>query len=153
MGGLSSLRKGKQNEREVKNLLQAAVDSVAVDYPELTAPSLQRNTLQSAIGGYDIVGIDWLALEVKAHATLNVNSWWKQTVQQAGPGQLPVLAYKITRRGWWVVTEMQLPVADKTFKCRAEITMESFLVYFKARVRADFEAQRAAKDQTVVSGA
>lgn len=61
---------------------------------------LERNLMQSRQGGYDLVGIDWLALEVKRHETLSVSQWWKQTLRQAGPEQVPFLMYRQNRTPW-----------------------------------------------------
>src|SRR5438045_4158293 len=78
MGGLMSRNKGKRAERQVIDLLQPIVDHC---YKEagLKPLLLQRNTVQSDQGGFDIIGLEWLALEVKHQEILNVDAWWQQT--------------------------------------------------------------------------
>ena len=78
--GSMARSKGQRGEREIVALLQAVVNEVytaynrkvistteseLVQYRTLEVPLLQRNTIQSDRGGYDIVGLDWLAPEVK----------------------------------------------------------------------------------------
>lgn len=63
-------------------------------------PDLKRNLMQSREGGYDLVGIDWLALEVKRQEGLNISGWWRQAVRQAGEGQTPFLMYKQNFKPW-----------------------------------------------------
>lgn len=65
--------------------------------PPLT---VERNLQQSRAGGYDLIGVDWLALEVKRHENLQVSQWWKQTLRQTGEGQVPMLMYRQNRTPW-----------------------------------------------------
>lgn len=100
MPGLHSRNKGKRGEREVVRLLQPVVDSVYTSLG-LKAPILQRNTLQSDRGGFDIVGLEWLALEVKHHNKPQVAAWWTQTCAQAADGQVPLLLWRLTGARSW----------------------------------------------------
>lgn len=93
-----SREKGKRGEREVVHILQAVVNEV---YGE-KAPRIQRNTLQSDKGGYDLVGLEDFAIEVKRHEKLNVKAWWKQTLRQA-KGKFPVLFYRQNSVPWSVM--------------------------------------------------
>ena len=65
---------------------------------------VKRNTTQSDRGGYDLVGIPKLAIEVKHHATASLEPWWKQCTRQANAGELPVLIWKVDRKPWRVRT-------------------------------------------------
>lgn len=135
MSGKMALNKGKRGEREIINMLQPIVDTVYSNFPDVTeVPLLQRNTLQSDRGGFDIVGLDWMAAEVKFQETLNLNTWWKQTEAQVKEGQIPVLFYRQSRKAWRVQTTMFMPLGDKRFYSRADISIESFLIYFKFRI-------------------
>lgn len=135
MGGRMSLNKGKRGEREVVKLLQPIVDKSYSLYPHFgEPPRMQRNTLQSDRGGYDIVGLEWMALEVKYQETLNVNQWWKQTIRQSGADQEPVLIYRQSYKPWTVVIRMHKAIGDKTFYCRSVIKVEDFLLYFEHRL-------------------
>lgn len=146
MSGSFGQDKGKRAEREVVRLLQPVVTKVCQElgYLEAEIPMLERNLMQSHKGGHDIVGLEWLALEVKHHETLNVSAWWKQTVEQANRVSNqsrniiePVLFYKQNRVKWRVRMIGFLPVGDLKIKSVVEISLEAFLVYFEYRVRQE----------------
>lgn len=91
--------KGQRGERESIGLIESWSRPVtqALGHPDLV---LTRNLVQSRSGGYDILGLDWLALEVKRHETLSIPQWWRQTIKQAGPDQVPLLMYRQNRSKW-----------------------------------------------------
>ena len=62
----------------------------------------KRNLMQTAEGGFDIVGVGNLAIEVKNHKKLNINTWWKQTMAQATDDFIPVLIYHIPNTSKWL---------------------------------------------------
>lgn len=144
MGGKSSLDKGKRGEREVIALLQPIVDKVYAEFEgmrdartgyEVKGPRLQRNTLQSDSGGFDIVGLEWLALEVKFQETLNVEVWWRQTCGQASEGQVPVLFYRKSRVEWKVMTLSRVVAGSKNIRLRTESRGADWLVWFEWALR------------------
>ncbi len=138
MGGLSSLQKGKRAEREIVKLLQPVLDKVT-DELEMEEILIQRNTLQSHKGGYDLVGVDWMAPEVKMHENFNLKSWWRQTVEQCKAGQEAILFYRKSRVKWRVRMRMYATLEDQRFFCVADISMGDFLVYFEHRCRLALE--------------
>lgn len=142
MGGKMSRNKGARGERQVIQLLQPIVDNVWKQFPDLgDAPKLQRNSLQSDSGGFDIVGLTWLGLEVKFQENLSLGPWWKQTVDQCGENQLPVLFYKKSRTQWKVMMRLYSDIGDGSkFFSKAIIDLESFLIFFEHRLQ--FELQR-----------
>ena len=137
MAGLTSRNKGKRGEREVVKLLQPMINEV-YGYYELEPPKLERNQMQSNNGGYDIVGLDWLALEVKFQEQLNIKAFWKQTVAQAVKGQEPVLIYRKSRMKWRVMMYAYLRV-DKKKRLRkaVDIPVEDFLEYLQHRIASE----------------
>ncbi len=130
--------KGKSGEREVVNLLKPVVNKV---YEErgLEPPVLFRDTNQSAKGGYDIGGIDWLALEVKRQEVLCINKWWEQTVRQAGPGQIPVLFYRQSRKPWRVVTQGYLEARRGAVGLRVELSSGEWLGWLESALNSRLE--------------
>jgi Holliday junction resolvase len=57
----------------------------------------------------DLTPLGPFLLEVKYHARINVRDWWRQAVAASKVhGLIPVVAYKVARRGWRFV----LPHAD-----------------------------------------
>jgi hypothetical protein len=131
--GRFASQKGKRGEREVVKLLQPVVDKV-FSARGLEPPTLFRNKNQSFQGGYDIDGIDWLALEVKRQETLNINAWWKQSVRQASKEQVPVLIYKQNHKPWKVQMFGYLQCEQLRVKTKVEISCDAFLVYFETKM-------------------
>ena len=91
--------KGQRAEREALGLLQEWMEPV-YRAANLPAPMFARNLEQSRGGGYDILGLEWLALEVKHREALHIPKWWEQTLRQAKDGQLPFLMWKRNGLGW-----------------------------------------------------
>ena len=131
--GINIRTKGASAEREVIKILQPIVDDVRTVLG-LETVKLQRNALQSDSGGYDIVGIDWLALEVKRCETLSINAWWAQTVRQTGKGQTGVLIYRQSRQKWKVMLNGVLPSANQGLAVRVTVDISDFLAYFRMRL-------------------
>lgn len=86
MGSLS-IQKGKRAERQVAGLLNVVVERVCSKLG-VDIQRLKRNLSQTQQGGFDLEGLDWIAIEIKHHAKPQMNSWWQQTLQQAGPKPL-----------------------------------------------------------------
>ena len=118
--------KGADAEREVIKLLEPVVR-------ECGQGLLFRNLLQVREGGHDIVGIDWLAIEVKRQEALLIEDWWKQTCRQATNGKIPCLIYRQNRKPWSVV--MQGGILGWQGKLhtqlRVTITFADFLQWFR----------------------
>lgn len=146
---INAQQKGKRAERELCKILQETIDSVGRLFPDVELPRVERNLMQSAVGGYDLNSLDWLALEVKHCEQLSINTWWSQAVRQAGKDQLPVLAYKVSRKGWHVVTWVAMPVGAELHQVRATMSLEDFLNYVRTRMIHDINRQ--ANEQGVTS--
>lgn len=142
MSGMMSKQKGKRGEREVVKLLQVVVDMVYNAYG-LEPPQLERNLMQSHKGGYDVVGLEWMALEVKFHESEQIQKWWEQTIRQAGPGQEPVLFYRKSRAQWKVVMNGKLShttgLTSINVLCPVVINLNAFLEYFQLRIELELK--------------
>ncbi len=83
--------KGRRSEQTVVNLLKdAGFDNAA------------RNLSQTRDSGYDITGLEPMAIEVKDHKKLAVNQWWKQTTDNAVGELVPVLIYHLPNTSKWL---------------------------------------------------
>lgn len=133
MGGTMSRNKGQRGEREVIKLLQPTI-SLVYGGAGFDIPALERNLMQSNNGGFDLTGLDWLALEVKYQEQEQVKAWWLQTVRQAGLKREPVLFYRRNNVKWRVRMFGYLIAGDKRVKCPVDISVEAFLAYFKKRL-------------------
>lgn len=137
-------QKGQRAERAFIKELQPVIDRVYVDRDNV--PKLERNLMQSMKGGYDIIGLEWLALEIKHQEKLNIKEWWKQTLKQAGETRMPVLAYKQNNIKWRVVMWGTLNggIKDKdefSIQLPVDIPLESFLTYFEQQLRIDLASK------------
>ena len=140
MGGLTSLNKGKRGEREVVRVVQPVISEIYSGMG-LEPPSIERNLNQSRKGGYDIAGLDWLALEVKYQEQENLSGWWKQCKDQAGPNQEPVLLWR-RNGGKWRCRMFGHLDAGGIYKvrCPVDIGLEAFLLYLKLRIKKELTA-------------
>ena len=133
MSGKMAKNKGANAEREVAKILQPIIDEV-YESVGLESPTMKRNLEQTRGGGYDLVGIDWMALEIKRQENLSIESWWKQTIKQTLPGQVPVLMYRQNNKKWKVLM-MGAIRSSKTsaVSMRVEISLNDFLRWFTTR--------------------
>lgn len=118
--GAMQRTKGAVGEREFASVLQEEVDKFT------RGITMRRNLEQTQCGGFDIVGLPWLALEVKRQETLHLGQWWQQCLAQAG-GRVPVLAYRQNRMPWRV--RMLLDAYGQDIV--AELSIYDFLVVFR----------------------
>lgn len=142
MGGKFSRDKGQRAERAAIALLQPVVNKVYA-MAGREPPELARNLMQSRNGGFDVAGMEWMALEIKHHETLNVPQWWDQTKHQAGQSRIPILMYKKNNVKFRVVMFGYLPAGDKRVRCPVDITLDAFLAYFEQMVKAQLSHQIA----------
>ena len=149
MGGAMSRNKGQRAEREVVKLLQPVVIEVWNELGrEGAAPSLERNLMQAHKGGHDLLGLDWLAIEVKHQEQFALASWWQQAKDQADRASQasfdpvePVLFYRKNNVPWRVVMFGYLGVnGSKRVRCPVDITPEAFLVWFRLRLLVELRA-------------
>jgi len=148
MSGKMARNKGQRAEREVCKLLEGAIEDVLENWDfgilgederirarqNLESLSCKRNLQQTQNGGFDIAGIEWLALEVKHQESFAINSWWKQTCAQSTAGEIPVLLYRRNRIPWRCRMFAQLPVlwgSGKSVNAVVDISKEDFLLWFK----------------------
>lgn len=134
MAGNMSRNKGQRAEREVCKLLQPVVNQV---YGELgrESPELGRNLSQTHKGGYDLIGLDWLALEVKHQEVEQVNTWWEQAKRQAKADQEPVLFYRKNGAKWKIRMFGYLPAGVNKVRCPVDIGLDAFLIYLNVRLK------------------
>lgn len=111
MSGTTSRNKGQRGEREAIAIIQEWVNNAYA--PHHRPPTLTRNLDQTRDGGNDMKGLEWLSLEIKRQEKPNLKAWWKQTIAQTKPGQLPFLMYRCNRQPWRVMT-MVNPVIKYT---------------------------------------
>lgn len=97
--GAMSRNKGSRAEREVATLIN---QYLGVD--------VTRNLEQTRSGGHDLVGFDPFALEIKRCERITIPAWWRQACEQIGPDQVPVLAYRQSRKPWAFVLPLRFVI-------------------------------------------
>jgi hypothetical protein len=137
----NGIQKGKAGERELLNLLQGAINEVYLRRG-YQPPELKRSGYtQSDGGGCDVMGLDWLAIEVKRCERLELADWWIQAKKQAKHGQIPVLIYRQSRKPWRVRMCGLLQVCNaRALRMLADINISTFLAWLKMRCEADLDA-------------
>ena len=134
--------KGARGEREVIKILQP-IHNEEYSAAELPIVDIERNLQQYIAGGNDIRGLHGISLEVKFCETFNLKAWWNQTVTQAERVKgIPVLIYRRSRIAWRV--RMYGNIGDNmvNVKTIVDIDIDSFLIYYRHRVRAMLELQK-----------
>ena len=110
--GAMQRTKGATYERTVINMLK-----------EHGFHDAKRNLMQTAEGGYDIIGVEPFAIEVKNHKKLNINTWWKQTTAQATGDLIPVLIYHIPNTSKSMV-QLPLSAVNPTLSKERTVTVD-----------------------------
>ena len=131
--------KGANAEREFIKILQTIVDSV-MGPGEV---ELKRNLEQVRVGGYDVVGLPWMALEIKRCETLNIKAWWEQCLRQCKKGQVPILAYRQNNKPWRVRLAGYVFVSNESpfVETVIELSQEGFMAWFREKVKAELRGQ------------
>lgn len=133
--GIHVLNKGKAGEREAIKFLQPTINKV---YEELGLEAVQmfRNQNQSALGGYDLDGLPWIALEIKRQEALSFNAWWAQVTKAAKEGQVRVVMFRQNHKKWRFLMPGWLHTGGSGhMETRVEVTKEAFLDWFEQRLR------------------
>ena len=137
MSGIKARRKGQNGEREIIRLLQPIVDERYATLSQLAVPDLERNQNQSNKGGYDIIGLDWIALEIKRQEKENLSAWWEQTKKQSKYNQHPVLIYRANNQPWRVMLEVSVYESNQLLVMPAQINLDNFLQWFKIKLTSN----------------
>lgn len=129
---INSRTKGATGEREIINLIKPVIER-AYAQAGVPMPTVQRNSLQSHLGGSDIAGLHTVSIEVKRCEVLQVEKWWAQCMRQAtGENKIPVLAYRKNRQPWRVRMWGWIQTGQNTaWQTEVEISMDDFLLWFE----------------------
>ena len=140
--------KGQRGEREIATLLNGIIYQVAVElgFSEedclKAVTTVQRNQMQTAVGGNDLTNCFGMSIEVKRQEQLSVGTWWRQCVDSANRnGELPVLIYRQNRKAWRIRTyvKMYFPTSEYAMYKEAEFDLDAFKNWFRMWVRLKLE--------------
>ncbi len=138
-------QKGAQGEREIADMLNSIIYNAMkeLEFPEAEClkglNTVQRNQMQTAIGGNDLTNCLGLSIEVKRQETLSVPAWWRQTVVAAERNnEMPVLMYRQNRKAWHVRTYAWISCGgpNKHLMAEVEFDIDTFKRWFKEWAKA-----------------
>lgn len=141
------VNKGKTGEREVADAMNYCVYLAMQElgYPKEEClkgmSTIQRNQIQTAIGGSDLIGCFGLSIEVKRQETLNIPIWWRQCETAAKrDSAIPVLIYRQNNKPWKVRTYLWIPLPDgHQVQTIGEFDWDTFRFWFKEWVRSSLQ--------------
>lgn len=125
--------KGKRGEREIADRFIEIMESIENKLWSKVKHSqeVKRNTLQSDRGGFDLVGIPGLAIEIKRCETLALGSWWSQCLAQARHGLMPVLFYRQSRKPWMVRTYTCIAIGPSSHWVVSDFEADGFFKFYE----------------------
>ena len=128
--------KGARGEGEVIAFLQPIVDKVCEEngHPRFI---LRRNQDQRfAAKQYDLIGVPWVALEIKrVENQSGIGGWWKQTLAATSENQIPVLIYRQNYRQWKVRMRVQVLAVTTPILMTINVDIASFLIWFEQMLK------------------
>lgn len=143
MGGRMSRQKGARGEREVIGILQPIVDEVCKETGNPTFVIRRNADQRFAAKQYDLIGIPWLAIEIKRVENLSgIGSWWKQTLAATLDGQIPVLIYRPNRKPWKVRMRVPVLASRMSVTMTVDTDMESFKLWFRWMLHQKLDTER-----------
>ena len=134
---LNIRQKAAAAERDVANIHNYFFKDKKLKNSDGGILTLKRNLMQSAEGGYDLIGLSFLALEVKRQEILSLPAWWRQTTKQAACGQSPVLWFKQSRKPWRVILPVDIGLPPKPLTkdlLKSEVTIERYFKWLKGKI-------------------
>lgn len=132
--------KGRAGEQEV---LARMSNIMRMEYANRGFPWPEQGILKRGPTGKDIVGLKWLAPEVKRHEQCNdfhIEMWWAQAKKNAPEGSEPVLMWRPNHSPWHVrmFGRLNLP-SGGAIRCPVDITIEDFELWFLHRLRYELD--------------
>lgn len=117
-------------------MLREVVEECGADF------EIKRNQMQTAgkhrgVGQGDLVGLDWLSVEVKrveSDKPGSIAAWWAQTKAQCGPGQTPLLFHRMNGREWNVRTQMDTMVGSQRLRLPVDMAWHIYRVWLKMAI-------------------
>ena len=97
--------------------------------------------MQTQEGGYDVLGLNGYAIEVKFQEKLQIEKWWKQTVEQA-VDKMPVLFFRRSREDWRVVVPNNFYLRKK----HRSIPPEKISILYYSIIPIDYFVEQVNED-------
>lgn len=130
MNGEGRRQKGHNGEREVVRWLTELAGPVCVTVGS-EVPVFERNITQSRDGGYDVKGLEWLAVEVKRVETEFQRKWWLQLMKSKEEAQVPLLLFRRNRRPWRAMVQIPTSIGGRLIQFDAVLEQAQFEAWFR----------------------
>lgn len=95
MGKINSKAKGAKGEREIAKLIRERGYDV------------RRGQQYNGLGGEDVVGLDYIHIEVKRVEQLNIDNAMEQAKRDSKIGQIPTVFHRKNNKKWKVTLEFE----------------------------------------------
>lgn len=135
--------KGRRGEQEVATMLREAVSAAYEALGREHEIEIKRNQMQTAgkhrdVGQGDIVGLEWLSIEVKRvenNLPSGIANWWEQCKRQADPLQDPVLFHRMNSQEWSVRTYVLTLVGATQIKLPVDMPWRIFRIWLIEQIK------------------
>jgi hypothetical protein len=136
----SARSKGRNGELEI---LARLSNIIREEYVRRGWPIPEHGVLQTGPNGKDIVGLNWLAPEVKRHEdcrSCKIDSWWLQTKQNS-KGAIPVLFWRPNNSRWTVRMFGKIELhGGGCVRAPVDIDIDTFILWFQVELKSRFDA-------------
>ena len=95
MGKINSKAKGANGEREISRLIR--------EY----GYDVRRGQQYNGLEGEDVVGLDYIHIEVKRVEQLNIDKAMEQSIKDSKSGQIPAVFHRKNNKKWKVTLEFE----------------------------------------------
>lgn len=137
----SAKSKGRAGELEILSLMS---NIIREEYALRGWPWPEHGVLRRGPNGKDIVGLKWLAPEVKRHEQVNdyhIAMWWNQAKDNATEGAEPVLFWRPNHSPWHVRMFGSLPFGNGgAVRCPVDIELGDFALWFRYRLKSEYDS-------------
>jgi len=129
------VNKGKDGEREVRLKFRELLKGM------MNTELIQRNHQQAEVGGADLVGVPFLAVEIKRVKKINwaggLDDWWQQAWTQADNiGKEPCLVFRENFGKWFVmIFAKPLITGEEAEGYPMIMRWDNFAAYYSEQVR------------------
>jgi hypothetical protein len=156
----SAKNKGRSGEQEILGILG---NVLVEEYHQRGWPIPEGGLLRRGPNGKDIVGLSWLAPEIKRHEQCNefrVEVWWEQAKKNANGG-MPVLFWRQNYSPWNVRMYGRLDLVNGgAVRLPVDIAFDHFMTWYKNEVKfrldniqkAGQKADLASKPEEPIAG-
>lgn len=141
---INARSKGRRGEQEVANLLRDVLTELGITEVQIKRNLMQWGGVKRSASQSDIVGLDFLAIEVKRvenNLPSGLAAWWAQAKAQASPQQTAVLFHRMNDRDWNVRFTLETQVGATRLRLPVDMEWKIFRIWLKLRLKQEYQLQ------------